>query len=182
MGRAESEASAAVAPAMKQLVETLESLGAVPLPLVRHRRPPGRVARFLDRAIGKPPAGDGPRYRVTGDRAWPLTDGGDHRLDLALALSGELLLAPLRRSREVGEGGPGDHLHGHEAGTQFLVYPYSAMSRAYCSVLADGTARVIVEIASWGGPDRGEYLLGDVMAATVCAYTSDPVWYRAGFA
>ncbi|WP_412734351.1 hypothetical protein, partial [Krasilnikovia sp. MM14-A1259] len=182
MSRAESDASVAVAPALRQLVGTLESLGAVPLPLARYRRPPGRVARFLDRAIGKPPAGDGPSYRVTGDRAWPLTDGGDHRLDLALALSGELLLAPLRRSRGVGEGGPGDHLLGHEAGTQFLACPYSAMSRAYCSVLPDGSARVIVEIASWGGPDRGEYLLGDLIAATVRAYTSNPGWYRAGFA
>lgn len=182
MGRPESGANAAVAPVLRQLAGTLESLGAVPLPLARYRRPPGRVTRLLGRAIGKPPPGDGPSYRVTGDRAWPLTDGGGHRPDVALDISGEILPAHLRRSRGVGEGGPGDHLHGHEAGTQFLAYPYSAMSRAYCSVLPDGPVRIIVEIASWGGPDRGEYLLGDVVAATVCAYTSNPVWYHADLA
>ncbi|MGW4947320.1 hypothetical protein ACWEOZ_37700 [Actinoplanes sp. NPDC004185] len=158
MGRAEPDAYAAVVPVLRQLAGTLESLGAVPLPLTRYRRPPGRVARLLHRAIGKPPPGDGPRYRVTGDRAWPLTDGGDHRPDLALDTNGEILLAHLR--------------------TQFLEHPYSAMSRAYCSVLPDGSVRVIVEIASWGGPDRGEYPLDDVVAATVRAYTSNPVWYR----
>jgi hypothetical protein len=178
MGRPGSEAYAAVAPVLRELAGTLESLGAVPLPLARYRRPPGRVARLLDRAIGKPPTGDGPRYRATGERAWPLTDGGDHRLDLALDSSGELLLAHLRRSRGVGAGGPADHLDGHEAGPQFLAYPDSAMSRAYCGVLPDGSVRVIEEIASWGGPDRGEYLLGDVVAATVRAYTSNPVWYH----
>jgi hypothetical protein len=163
MGRTEPDAYAAVAPVLRQLAATLESLGAEPLPLVRYRRPPGRVARLLHQAIGKPSTGDSPRYRVTGDRAWPLTDGGDHRPDLALDISGEILLA---------------RLHGHKAGTQFLEYPYSAMSRAYCSVPSDGSVRVIVEIASWGGPDRGEYLLGDVVAATVRAYTANPVWYH----
>lgn len=107
MGKPESDAYAAVAPVLGQLAGTLETLGAVPLPLARYRRPPGRVVRLLDRAIGTPPTGDGPRYRVTGDRAWPLTDGGDHPLDLALDISGEILLAHLRRSRGVGEGGPG---------------------------------------------------------------------------
>ncbi|GAB1692753.1 hypothetical protein KRM28CT15_45560 [Krasilnikovia sp. M28-CT-15] len=158
MGRAESDAPAAVAPALKQLVETLESLGAVPLPLARYRRPSGRLARILDRAIGKPPAGDGPSYRATGDRAWPLTDDGDHRLDLAIDISGELLLATLRRSRGVGEGGPGDHLHGHEAGTQFLACPSSTMSRAYCSVLPDGSARVMVGVQTRGEPRGGQDL------------------------
>jgi hypothetical protein len=163
MGRPEPDAYAAVAPVLRQLAGTLESLGAVPLPLARYRRPPGRVARLLHSAIGKPPSGDGPRYRVTGDRAWPLTDGGAHRPDLALDTSGEILLA---------------HLRGHQAGTQFLEHPYSAMSRTYCSVLPDGSVRVVVELASWGGPDRGEYLLSDLVAATVRAYTSNPVWYR----
>ncbi|MEU8608518.1 hypothetical protein AB0C29_11020 [Actinoplanes sp. NPDC048791] len=178
MGRPEPDAYAAVAPVLRQLAGTLESIGAEPLPLARYRRPPGRVACLLHRAIGQPPPGDRPRYRVTGHRAWPLTDGGDHRPDLALDTSGEILLAHLRRSGGVGVEGPADHLHGHQAGTQFLEYPYSLMSRAYCSVLPDGSVRVIVELASWGGPDRGEYLLSDVVAATVCAYTSNPVWYR----
>src|SRR5689334_21053065 len=73
MRRSESGAYAAVAPVLRQLVGTLESLQAVPLPLARYRRPPGRVTRLLDRAIGKPPTGDGALYRVTGGRAWPLT-------------------------------------------------------------------------------------------------------------
>ncbi|XVU30248.1 hypothetical protein ACQPZJ_25110 [Actinoplanes sp. CA-054009] len=153
---------------LQELSATLESLGAVPLPLARYLRPPGRAVRLLGRMAGKPPPGDTARYRVTGRLAWPLSHG------IALESSGQVLMAELRRSRGKNESG---HLLDHEPGTLFLEQPHLAGSMAYPDVQPDGSARIIAEAGGAQGGSGAAYPLEDIVAASVRAYTSDPRWY-----